>query len=444
MGSSSQPFRIAVVGGGIGGLFAAIAINHFCSEYDLQIDVYEQARQYSEIGAGLGLGPNAAKLFYRLGLGERLNDIGGAGPDRSDEQHDIWISFRRYDDGSEIVGVPNAARGEIRRASVLRSELLDVLVKIVQERNAANLHVNKRCAGVTETDNGIRINFRDGSNAVADLVIGADGIHSAVRETYVSDKALYSGLISYRGVIDMDKISPWWKLPVSVAWCRPGAHLLVYPISRDRLLTFVGFVTVPEEQLGTLGESWTSKGRREEFLRDMADFCEDARRVIELTPDVIDKWKINDRNPLDQWVFAGGHVVLLGDAAHALVPHQGAGAGQTIEDGYILARSLQQYFKAVKSYSGNDGNVAKPPRELLKRLMTVYQDVRLPRAQRVQVTSREAGNLYEFHAPEYKGLSFEESLPVFKDKVIGRMKWIWEDDLDAAFERALESALKPE
>lgn len=159
---------------------------------------------------------------------------------------------------------------------------------------------------------------------MADLVIGADGIHSAVRNTYIRDKALYSGLISYRGVIDMDQIRPWWKLPgFSHAWCGPGRHLLVYPISRDsRLLTFVGFVSVPPERLGDLGESWTSKGRREEFLRDMAGFCEDATRIVELTPEVIDKWKINDRNPVDQWVFAGGHVVLLGDAAHALVPHQ--------------------------------------------------------------------------------------------------------------------------
>lgn len=140
--SSTQPFRVAIVGGGIGGLFAALAINHFCPPGKYEVDVYEQAHEYKEIGAGVGIGVNAAKLVHEIGLGDQLNEICG-------RRSGIWINFVRYDDGSNILEVPlHDPPGKVHQASVHRAEFLDILHNAIIERKAARLHVNKKCAGV--------------------------------------------------------------------------------------------------------------------------------------------------------------------------------------------------------------------------------------------------------------------------------------------------------
>ena len=138
-------FRIAIVGGGIGGLVSALAINHFCKEYNISIDVYEQAREYKEIGAGVGLGINAAKLLHYIGLGDRLNKIGSGLRGRGG----IWISFCRYDNSETVHNVPLVEGETIKQASVHRAELLDLLVHAITERSAATLHVNKKCSGIS-------------------------------------------------------------------------------------------------------------------------------------------------------------------------------------------------------------------------------------------------------------------------------------------------------
>jgi salicylate hydroxylase len=134
-----KPFVIAIVGGGIGGLFAALSLHHHCTAYgNIEIHVYEQAAQYREIGAGIGIGVNAARLLHKLGLGESTNNIAG-------DRNGVWISFRRWDNGEDIVTVPVDDKKPIRQLPVQRSEFLDLLVDAVKERAAATLHTNKRC-----------------------------------------------------------------------------------------------------------------------------------------------------------------------------------------------------------------------------------------------------------------------------------------------------------
>jgi salicylate hydroxylase len=134
-----KPFVIAIIGGGIGGLFAALSLHHHCAAYgNIKIYVYEQAAQYKEIGAGIGIGVNAARLLHKLGLGEAANNIAG-------NRNGVWISFRRWDNGEDIVTVPVDDKKPIRQLPVQRSEFLDVLVNAVKERAAATLHTNKRC-----------------------------------------------------------------------------------------------------------------------------------------------------------------------------------------------------------------------------------------------------------------------------------------------------------
>jgi salicylate hydroxylase len=134
-----KPFVIAIIGGGIGGLFAALSLHHHCTPCgNVEIHVYEQAAQYKEIGAGIGIGVNAARLLHKLGLGEATNKIAG-------DRNGVWISFRRWDNGEDIVTVPVDDRKPIRQLPVQRSEFLDLLVDAVKDRAAATLHVNKRC-----------------------------------------------------------------------------------------------------------------------------------------------------------------------------------------------------------------------------------------------------------------------------------------------------------
>ena len=144
-----SPFRIAIVGGGIGGLFCALSIHHHCTSAgaNVKIDVYEQASQYKEIGAGVGLGINAARLVHKLGIGDRLNAIAG-------HRTGIWITFRRYDNSEEVVTIPLDDSQKVRQAPCARTDLLDFLRESVEERDAATLHTKKACQRV-EVGNGI-------------------------------------------------------------------------------------------------------------------------------------------------------------------------------------------------------------------------------------------------------------------------------------------------
>lgn len=163
------------------------------------------------------------------------------------------------------------------------------------------------------------LRFADGTEALADLVVGCDGIHSTLRSQFSSDNPRYSGRVAYRGLVPIDKIKPWWPFHTySVSWLGLGKHFLVFPISRNRTLNIVAFVSTGEKELGGLKESWTATGDRDDLAKDFDGFESTVRKIISLMPQHPSKWVINDRDPLDQWVFASGKVVLMGDAAHAV------------------------------------------------------------------------------------------------------------------------------
>ena len=286
----------------------------------------------------------------------------------------------------------------------------------------------------------MEIEFNDGTFASADLVIGCDGIHSALRSQYATDRPVYSGRIAWRGMVKMNSISEGWPFPTtSVLWMARDRHFLVFPISQNRLLNVVGFVTKDETELGDLNESWSCTGNLADMRNDFEGFEGTVQRVIDNMTSTPSKWLLNDRDSLAQWVYEDGCVVLLGDAAHAMLPYQGtfsdqstfqnnnrkgAGAGQAIEDAYILGRAMQDYFESTDLSLG------------LKHWLHLYQNVRLPRAQKVQETTRVAGDVYEMQCADMKDISFEDCLPLVKERIASRMKWIWTEDIDAVYEAA--------
>ncbi|KAI6867030.1 hypothetical protein KC338_g4562 [Hortaea werneckii] len=334
---TAVPFRIAIVGGGIGGLFCALAIHHHCSiaRVSVQIDVYEQAAQYKEIGAGVGVGVNAARLIHKLGIGEQLNAIAG-------HRRGVWIRFSRFDNSEDICTVPVNDNETIRQAPCARSDLLDLLLQTVNDRKAATLHTKKAFHQVENLGHAVRLHFADESTAEADVLVGCDGIHSKVRSQFIVDNPIFS-----------------------------------------------------------------------------------AQQVLNLLPDEPSKWKLNDREPLNKWHHVDGKVILLGDAANAMLPHLGAGAGQAMESGWILGRALSEHLSGTTHASFTS----------LERSAQLYQDVRLPRAQKAQRTSRAAGDTYEMQAEDMLDKSYEECIPMMAGRTRERMKWVWEEDLDAAYKR---------
>ncbi|KAF2769638.1 FAD/NAD(P)-binding domain-containing protein [Teratosphaeria nubilosa] len=418
---SRHPFKIAVVGGGIGGLFCSLAIHHHCTEAgtSIDIDVYEQASHYKEIGAGIGVGINAARLYHKLGIGQKLNAVAGTG-------NGVWITFRRFDNSEEILTLPSDDNAAIRQAPCARSDLLDLLRETIDSRRAATLHTKKALKRVEDFQDRVRLHFADSSIVEANMVIACDGIHSAVRSQFVVDNAIFSGQIAYRGVIPIKSI-PFWPFDTyRVAWLAKHRHLLVSPMAANKSLNIVAFVTKSESEVADVKESWTSTCERKDAVDDFAGFDEPAQQVIRLLPEKPSKWKINDRLPLNQWHYMGGKVVLLGDAAHAMLPHLGAGAGQAVEDAWVLGRAFGDFLAGAK----NEHFAS------LERMAQLYQDVRLPRAQKVQRTSRLAGDTYEFQAEDMKDKTLEECIPIMAERTSERMKWVWEEDLDAAYEKA--------
>ena len=253
------PFRIAIVGGGLGGLITGLCINYHVRHAPIHIDVYEQAAQYKEIGAGIGLGPNANVLFHKIGIGDQINKIAGT-------RSGIWITFRRFDDGSEVFTVkPDIETDIIRNSPCARSELLDVLLDNIRRRDAATLHTNKCCIGVEDKGDTVILSFKDGSSAEASLVIACDGIHSNVRAQFATDQPVYSGIIAYRGVIPVESLPPWNFPSRSVLWMAKGAYFLVFTISANKSLNIVAFVTKDESEVQDLQESWTSTCPRAEM-----------------------------------------------------------------------------------------------------------------------------------------------------------------------------------
>ncbi|EHK24200.1 uncharacterized protein TRIVIDRAFT_146135 [Trichoderma virens Gv29-8] len=315
MSAPSKTLRVAIVGGGLGGLMAALCIHSFCDQGELQVDVYEQALEYKEIGAGVSLGRNTLRVIKQIGLYEQILAIAG--------KTDIWLSARRYDNGEEIVRI-KADGDEPSHLPVHRAELLALLVRAIKDRAAATLHPNKKCMTIEDNNDAIVLNFADGTMATAGFVVAADGIHSRIRQNYHNDNAQLGEMVVYRGLVPTTAVKDWWPLDTySPIWVGPNRYFIVYPVSDGALLNIGAFVATDGKSLKRKTESWTLRGDRFDLEKDYSDFDPTVKRLIQHLDENPLKWILYDRPLCDKWVFANGKVALLGDAAHAMVPHQG-------------------------------------------------------------------------------------------------------------------------
>jgi 6-hydroxynicotinate 3-monooxygenase len=320
--------RIAVVGAGLGGMTVA----GFLQRAGFAVTIYEQAPAFSRIGAGIILSANAMKVLRRLGLEQMVVDIG--------IKADCYIS-RAWDTGETMYKIEFDAESEARfggpYANIHRGDLHAVLEKGVVPGSIA---FNHRLAALDERRDAIRLAFDNGVTVEADIVVGADGVNSKVREYLLGlEPPRYIGMAAQRAIFPTQALRDF-KIPDCTKWWGPDRHILVYFMTSRRDEVYVIGVA-PRATWDSDAASLPSS--RQELFKNFGDFHADLLRVIEVTTDVT-VWPIFDRERNDRW--SGGRIVLLGDACHPMRPFMAAGGAMAIEDAAILSRCLAQFDEA--------------------------------------------------------------------------------------------------
>jgi salicylate hydroxylase len=346
--------RVAIIGGGIGGLTAARAL----SQRGIEVAIYESAPELREIGAGVALGPNAMKVLRSLGLEDDVRAIAGRWE---------WALTRNGKTGRVISRTSRQQQASLfgsSGATAHRADLLDVLSRSVPGELVT---LGTRCTAV-EPDGPVAVaRFEDGRDVEADLIIGADGIHSAVRTSlFGPDAPRFTGKICYRSVVPVAAVPGGPPPSDNAQWLGPHGTIVLYPVRRDELIN----VVCHYDDEGYRHESWVSRCEQAEVLERYSDWHESLLRIFS-AGDVWYKWALYDRDPIPRWVR--GRVGVLGDAAHPMLPYLGQGACQAIEDGCVLAAAL-----------------AAEPADPLAGL-ALYERSRRPRASQVVLASRERG-----------------------------------------------------
>jgi salicylate hydroxylase len=357
--------HILIAGGGIGGLTAALAL----LDKGFDVDVYEQAAELREVGAGLQLSANGTRVFHALGVGEALKALSCEATGKEVRLWSTGETWKLFDLGAESI-----ARYGFPYFTVYRPDLLGVLGDAVRRKKRDAIHLDSKCAGFTQNDEGIRLQLENGANVSGDALIGADGVHSSVRQAlFGADQPAFTGIIAWRGVIPMERLPAHMARLVATNWIGPGGHIVHYPLRAGRLMNFVGVLERSDWKV----ESWSTRGSTEELAADFGGWHADIQTMIR-SIDTPYKWALMVRAPMQRW--SAGRVSLLGDACHSMLPMLAQGAVMAIEDGYILARCFAE--------AGSDVPAA------LER----YENARRERTRRVVEGS--AANAKRFHNPK--------------------------------------------
>jgi salicylate hydroxylase len=342
---AKRPLRVAIVGAGIGGLAAACALR----QRGIDVEVFERSTMLEEVGAGLQIGPNGFKVFRALGLEAEL---------MRNAFEPISIMSITWDEGRLRFRQPlRAVAREKYGAPYMTAHRADLHNLLRRAAGDTPIHLGVNCIGA-ETVNGTAVvRFADGATAEADIVIGADGIRSAIRaQHFGADRPRFTEMMAWRAIVPMDcvptRVGPGGSVKLDhgeyFGWIGPNGHVICYPIgvNGDKLNIFGGHVT---EQW--VEESWSVPSSREELIAAKAGWNEALLDMFRHVEHVY-KWGIYDRDPLPQW--SRGRIALLGDAAHPTMPTLAQGANMAIEDGYVLARNLARhgddFETALKTY----------------------------------------------------------------------------------------------
>lgn len=319
-----RSLKIGIVGGGVGGLTAAIALRR----QGHSVTVYERSAKYMRVGADINLTPNAMLALDGLGVGEAARRTGA--------QPTFRIS-RDWDTGKETSRLPMSSAAQERygapQLTIHRADLLSALAEAFPQEN---MKFSKRLRSLEQDDSSVTLHFADGSSATHDAVVGADGIHSRVRAALFGDESpRFTGVVSFRSVVPSASVKHVPEIEAFTKWWGPNpqSQIVTFPLNLGQD-TFV-FATTGQESWHE--ESWTSEGDVNELRSFYKDFHPDARALLDACTSVL-KSALYERDPLPQW--SQGRVTLMGDACHPMLPFMAQGAGMAIEDGVVLGRCL--------------------------------------------------------------------------------------------------------
>ena len=329
--SAKRPLRVAIIGAGIGGLAAACALR----QRGMEVALYERSTRLEEVGAGLQIGPNGVKVLRALGLEDAL---------MRNAFEPLSIMSITWDEGRLRFRQPlKAVAREKYGAPYMTAHRADLHAMLRSAAADTPLTLGANCIGAESVTGGAVARFADGATVEADVVIGADGIRSAIRaQHFGADRPRFTGMMAWRAIVPMDcvptRVGPGGSVALHhgeyFGWIGPNGHVICYPIgvNGDKLNIFGGHVTDDWVE-----ESWSVPSSRDELITAKAGWNDALLEMFRHVEHVY-KWGIYDRDPLPQWTRR--RVTLLGDAAHPTMPTLAQGANMAIEDGYVLARAL--------------------------------------------------------------------------------------------------------
>ena len=354
-----QQLKIGIIGAGIGGLAAANALH--AAGHD--VHVYEQSRQFLRVGADINLTPNAVRALDGLGaeIAKAARASGARPTHRISRTWDTGEETSRLAMGDEAERKYGAPQLTIHRA--------DLLAALSDAFPADRVHFAKRASAIHPTADGVSVQFADDSHATElDVLVGADGIHSVVRHAlFGGEKPRFTGVVAFRAVVPTERVRDVPNIQAFTKWWgpTPDSQIVTFPLNQGRD-TFI-FATTAQDSWHE--ESWTSEGSVTELRGFYADFHPDARALLSACDSVL-KTALYERDPLPNW--SQGHITLLGDASHPMMPFMAQGAGMAIEDGVVLARCLAPVQRAQD----------------VPAALARYEDLRLERTSRIQIGSR--------------------------------------------------------
>lgn len=393
--------KVLIAGGGIGGLSAAVAL----LQRGIDVEVYEQAPELKEVGAGIQISPNGNKVLDALGVFKRLKEL-SCDPVRKEFR--LWNTGKPWPMLSlgkaviESYGYPYL--------TVYRPDLHQSLADRVRELRPDAIHLGCGVAGCEQDGQSATLVLRDGRRVTGDALIGADGVRSVVRNTLWGPcDPEFSGMVAWRGLIPMEELPEHMQVSVGSTWIGPGGHAVCYPLHRSKIMNFVATIE---------GKTWdvpegAAPGTAEECLNDFAGWHEDVQTMIKRSPRLI-KWALMQRDPIPRWTQ--GRISLLGDAAHATLPFLAQGAVHSIEDGMVLSRCLEGVDTADVA-----GALAR------------YEAARIDRTSRM--VRGATANTERFHSPE---LATEESAEKYlqrewsSEPIFARYDWLYSYDANTA------------
>lgn len=387
--------RIAIAGAGIAGLTTALALQ----QQGFKVDVFEQAAQLGELGAGLQISPNGSRVLLALGLGEALQSCVSQARGKEIRMWNTGQRWKLFDLGDDCLVRFGAPYWMVHRGDLHR-----VLLDAFEARSDRPVRLNARVVQACSTDAGVSFELNDGSQHSAAALLAADGVHSVLREQLLGeDKAQFTGLLAWRGLVPVDRVSSHLQAQVGTNWVGPGAHVITYPVRAGRLMNVVGII----EREGWQSESWTERGTHAELLQDFGHWHADVRELMSAIEQPF-KWALLGRAPQTGW--AQGNICLLGDAAHPTLPFLAQGANMAIEDAAVMARCLA--FDHL-------------PEQALAR----FEQLRWQRT--ADIVNRSRDNAQRFHNPQLsdpaKAVDYVNS-EWEPEKVRRRYDWLFEYD----------------